>query len=67
MHALDLNFPFKRSVTLAPNFSPLTSCASLPKESIASSMNLSNTSRFEEKKVLRKLHEQEVINRMYGL
>lgn len=67
MKALNHNFSSKKSVTLAPNFSTTTSCASLSKPSLASSTNLSNLSCFEEKKVLRKLHEQEVIDRMYGV
>lgn len=46
MNALDRHFSSKKSVTLAPNFSTLTSCASLPKESLTSSINLTNLSRF---------------------
>lgn len=61
-------FDFKTS--FGRGFSPVNhkiqtvSSASLPKGLTGSGLTLNNTSRFEEKKVLRKLHEQDVLNRM---
>jgi hypothetical protein len=43
---------------------PSLSSASLPKTLTGSELTINSTSRFEEKKVLRKLHEQDVLNRM---
>jgi hypothetical protein len=64
MNKLDINFSFRKAISPVKARSQSTSCVSLPNGFLNSDVNMNNTSRFEEKKVLRKLREQEVINRM---
>jgi hypothetical protein len=65
MNKIELDFSFRRDISQIKKVSTSTFSSSLPKEfSSCALSSLSNTSRFEEKKVLRKLKEQDVLNRM---
>jgi hypothetical protein len=64
MSKLDIDFSFRKTISPVKRNSQSLSCCSLPKGLMNSEINFNNTSRFEEKKVLKKLKEQEVLNRM---
>lgn len=64
MNQLENNFSFRKTISPVKQRSQSISCVSFPNGLMQSEINLNNTSRFEEKKVLRKLREQEVLNRM---
>jgi hypothetical protein len=64
MSKMDLNCSFGRRISPVKTTIQSGSSVSLPKALAGSGLTLNNTSRFEEKKVLRKLHEQDVLNRM---
>ena len=64
MSQADINFSFRKTISPVKLRSQSISCVSFPHGLMQSEINLNNTCRFEEKKVLRKLREQEVLNRM---
>ena len=79
MKALNIDFSFRKNISSINKRSSSEYSCSLPKEFTTSTnelshtgtsfntsgLSLNNTSRFEEKKALRKLKEQDVLNRMY--
>ncbi len=64
MNGLDLDFSFRRDISHIKGVSLSTLSSSLPKEFSSCGLSLNNTSRFEEKKALRRLKEEDVLNRM---
>jgi hypothetical protein len=58
MSKLNTDFSFRKTISRVKMNSQSVSCVSLPKGLMNSEINFNNTSRFEEKKVLRKLKEQ---------
>lgn len=55
---MNTDFSFRKTISPVKMNSQSISCVSLPKGLMNSEINFNNTSRFEEKKVLRKLKEQ---------
>lgn len=55
MSQADINFSFRKTISPVKQRSQSISCVSFPHGLMQSEINLNNTSRFEEKKVLRKL------------
>lgn len=64
MNKLDLDFSFRKGISEIKNRSQSASRCTLHKDFTNVAESLNNTSRFEEKKVLRKLKEQDLLNRM---
>lgn len=65
MSKTELDFSFRRDISQIRAVGQSTVSSSLPKDFSSCGLSLNNTSRFEEKKVLRKLKEQDLLNRMY--
>lgn len=64
MNDLELDFSFRKDISQIKGVSSSTFSSSLPKEFSSCGLSLNNTSRFEEKKALRRLKEEDVLNRM---
>lgn len=62
---MELDFSFRRDISQIRGVGHSTISSSLPKDFSTCGLSLNNTSRFEEKKALRKLKEQDLLNRMY--
>lgn len=67
MSKIEFDFSFRRDISQIRDAGHSTLSSSLPKDFSGYGLSLNNTSRFEEKKVLRKLRDQELLNRMYYL
>lgn len=63
MSKLELDFSFRRDISQIKGAMQST-MSSLPKEFSSCGLSLNNTSRFEEKKALRKWREEDLLNRM---
>jgi len=64
MNKHDFDFSFRKTFASLKPRDSLTSNDLFQKELGVSEINSNNTSRFEEKKVLRRLREQDLLNRM---